>query len=203
MVDNTAADSLASSSATPATVDTSSATPANTSGQCTVPNLTNPSGANYVPVSDVNSFATVTQAIVGAGLKAGTVTRTNSNTAPISTTQITSQSPAANASVDCNTVVSYSYSLANGLILSSIIGSNSNTNSVTSTITAIPISGTTTQGCFLVGTGKNSTNNPKVKSISFTPLDGTTLTYGTTTGATAFPSGGVYATCGLPISYIY
>jgi hypothetical protein len=197
MVDNTAADSLASS-VTPAIVDASSATPANTCGQCTVPNLT---GKTLV---DINSFAGVTADIVGVGLKAGTVTRTDSSTSPISTTRITSQSPTAGTSVDCNTMVSYEYSLANGLIPSSIIGSNSNTNSVNTTITAIPISGTTTPGCFLVGTGTNSTNNPKVKSISFTPMDSsTTLIYGNTTGASSFPTGGVYATCGLPINYIY
>jgi hypothetical protein len=199
MVDKTSADSL-SSSVTPATVDTTSTTPANTTGQCTVPNLTGRT------VADVNSFAGVTADIVGVGLKAGTVTRTESSTSPISTTQITSQSPTAGTSVDCNTMVSYEYSLANGLIPNTIIGSNSNSNSVSSTITAIPVSGTTTQGCFLVGKGVNSTSNPKVKSISFTPIGGTTLTYGETTTAsvaTPFPSGGVYATCGLPISYIY
>ncbi|MEB3120853.1 MAG: hypothetical protein VKL41_06480 [Snowella sp.] len=209
MVDNTAADSLAASSATPATVDTSSATPANTSGQCTVPNLTGRT------LTDVNSFAGVTADIVGVGLKAGTATRTDSSTSSISTTQITSQSPAAGTSVDCNTMVSYSYSLKNaafpipnlvGTTTATISGNGRNARTTVSLTNAQAVITGYQSGCFLVGkeTGNdlwknNNQTSLSVTSQSATLSDGSVLSFTNNTAA----SPPKYVTCGFPIDYSY
>lgn len=222
MVDNTAADSLAASSATPATVDTSSATPANTSGLCPVPNLLGRT------LEDVNSFANVTADIVGAGLKAGTVRLVNDNSSPQSTTSISRvYNPATNAdittaSVDCNTVIAYEYSLANAVPASitnylvdkkvvtttnifdiSTKGSVSGNPQTYGNISIIDdaITGYKPNGkaCFIPGKGIGTNRNGQsgfatsVQSLSASSVSTPIISTSTST----------YVTCGYPIDYTY
>jgi hypothetical protein len=205
MVDKTSADSLASS-VTPATVDTSSATPDNTSGLCRVPNLTGRT------LTDVNSFAAVTADIVGVGLKAGTVTRTDSSTSSVTATSISSQSPAANTDVDCNTMVSYSYSLRNEAfpipnlvqtITATVTGNGANAISTPTLTAARNLITTYKSGCFIVGkeTGTDVWKNNKSASLTVTSYSATLPSNGTVLSSTTSSTG--YATCGLPIDYSY
>lgn len=177
------------------TPSTNTADAKSPTGSCTVPNLVG------MTLTDADSTANITQAILSAGLGGGGGTMNNTypnDTTQTTVTTVSAQDPAAGPyGSDCSQkMMTYTYKIPTGLIPTTLIDAATNNGTADALINGVTVNGTQ---CFTVGTKtiqSGGTGSPKVKSISFTPVGGSTVTW-TTIPANA------YVTCGIAINYTY